>query len=330
MIRILQVGVGPLGQRCVRAAIKRGGLKIVAAVDPAEDKVGRDLGEVCGVGRLGVKIREGLSGVPKGAKPQAAVLTTVSDVQRIESQVAELARAGLDVVSTCEELAFPWESAPAVAGRIDQVCREHGVTCLGTGINPGFLMDFLPSVLTGLTHNVTKVVVRRVQDASKRRVPFQQKIGAALTPAEFAKKKKAGTLRHVGLTESMHAIARAVGWKLDKTTDTIKPVIADGKIGVGYKPIEAGMARGVAQTGRGYVGRKQVITLEFIAAVAEPESFDSVELTGEPSIKSVIQGGVNGDVGTCAVVLNCIPRVVAAGPGLKTMLDLPAPTVAGA
>ena len=326
MLRVIQVGLGPLGRRIARYAAERETVKVVAAVDPAPDKVGRDLGVLCGIKHLGTQVASDLATAMKGKKADVALVTTVSSIKRIEPQVSALAKAGLDIVSTCEELAFPWRTAPAIAKRIDATCRQAGVTCVGTGVNPGFLMDVLPSALTAVCRSVERIIVRRIQDASTRRVPFQQKIGAGLTLAEFRKRKAAGTLRHVGLTESMHMIAHSMGWKLTKTTESLRPVLARRTIKTGYTPIKPRTACGVEQIGRAYIGRKQVITLQFRAAVGEAESLDSIEITGDPKIKSVIRGGVNGDIATCAIVLNAVRSVVAADPGLKTMMDIPCVT----
>lgn len=323
MINVVQVGLGPLGQKIVRFAQERKGIKIVAAVDPAADKAGKDLGELCGIENLGIIVSPDLKSAIEGKKIDAAVLTTVSSVVKLESQVAEIAAAGLNVVSTCEELSFPWKTEPEVAKRIDAICKEHGVACLGTGVNPGFLMDFLPTALTGVCQNVDRIRVSRVQDASSRRIPFQQKIGAGLTPSQFQEKVAAGTLRHVGLTESMDMIAARLGWELTKSEESLEPVMADVDVNTGYTPIEAGMARGVHQVGRGFVGNKEVITLEFLAAVGEAESYDKVEIFGEPDITSTISGGVNGDTATCAITLNGIYAIVKAPKGLRTMVDTP-------
>lgn len=325
MIRVIHVGVGPVGQRLARFAAARKDLKIVGAVDPAPDKVGRDLGELCGVDRMGVQVYPTLAAALRAHRAHVALLTTVSSLERIRPQVEEIAAAGLDIVSTCEEMVYPWKTRPAVARAIDAACSRHGATCLSTGVNPGFLMDFLPLTLTGVCQSVEKVRVQRIQDASVRRIPFQQKIGAGLTPAEFRKKKAEGTLRHVGLTESMHMIAARLGWKITRTVETLNPVMATRRITTGYVPIEPGMACGVEQIGRAFINRREVIALEFRAAVGEPESFDRVEITGEPNIASTIAGGVNGDIATCAIVLNSIQAVLAAEPGLKTMIDLPIP-----
>ncbi|HEY3299097.1 MAG TPA: dihydrodipicolinate reductase [Armatimonadota bacterium] len=323
MINVVQVGLGPLGQKIVRFAQERNGIKIVAAVDPASDKAGKDLGELCGIAKLGIVVSPDLKTALQGVKVDAAVLTTVSSVVKLESQVAELAAAKLNIVSTCEELSFPWWTQPEVSKRIDEVCKANGVACLGTGVNPGFLMDFLPTALTAVCQKVDKIKVSRVQDASSRRIPFQQKIGAGLTPAQFQEKVAVGTLRHVGLTESMHMIAARMGWKLTRTDESLDPVIADSEIVSGYTAIKPGMARGVHQVGRGFVGGEEVITLDFLAAVGENESYDRVEITGDPNIVSNIAGGVNGDIATCAITLNGVYAIGKAPKGLRTMVDMP-------
>ncbi len=323
MINTVHVGIGPIGQKIVKYAVERGCFNIVGAVDPDPDKAGKELGELCGIEPLGITVSSNLDDAIKGKSAEVAIVTTVSSIVSFESQIVELAKAKLHIVSTCEELFFPWNTQPEVSRRIDEICRENGVVCLGTGVNPGYLMDFLPTVLTGVCRNVKKVEVWRVQDASVRRIPFQQKIGASLTLEEFEAKKKDGTLRHVGLPESVDFIADRLGWKLDRNVETLEPVIADEDINTGYKPISKGMACGVQQVGSGFVGDREVITLNFRAAVGEPESYDQVRIDGEPVIQSRIAGGVNGDIATCAITLNAVRSVLEASPGLKTMGDIP-------
>ena len=323
MINTVHVGIGPLGQKVLRYAVERGCFNIVGAVDSDPEKAGKDLGQLCGIEPLGITIRDNLADAIKGQSVDVALVTTVSSLVTLESQVAEIANAKLNIVSTCEELFYPWKTNPEAAKRIDEICRSNGVACVGTGVNPGYLMDLLPTVLSGLCQNVSKVEVWRVQDASVRRVPFQQKIGAGLTLEQFEAKRKAGTLRHVGLPESVDFIAERLGFKLDKSTESLEPVITESQIDTGYKPISKGMACGVQQVGRGFVGDREVITLNFRAAVGEPESYDQVHIDGEPEIKSRIAGGVNGDIATCAITLNAVRSILQAGPGLKTMAQIP-------
>jgi 4-hydroxy-tetrahydrodipicolinate reductase len=326
MIEVVHVGIGPLGQMMVRSAAARGSFRIVGAVETDPAKIGKDLGELCGIGRLGVTVSGSLDEAIRGKPVKVAVVTTVSSLAAFEPQAVQIARAKLPIVSTCEELSFPWRTQPELARRIDKVCRDNGIACMGTGVNPGYLMDFLPTALTGLCQKVTGVRVWRIQDASIRRIPFQQKIGAGLTPAEFEAKRKAGTLRHVGLVESVDYIAARLGWKLDRSTESLEPVMAEQTVTSGYKPIAQGMARGVYQVGRGFIGGNEVITLTFRAAVGEPESYDEVRIEGEPTFSSKIAGGINGDIATCAVTLNTVRSILNAGPGLRTMADLPAPS----
>ena len=323
MTRLVVIGLGPLGQRMVRYALERKSVELVGGVEIDPEKQGKELGRLCGTKRLGLKVAPDLKRALGRRKADVAILTTVSSVRTLEPQVREVAARKLNIVSTCEELAFPWRTQRTVATRIDALCRKAGVTCLGTGVNPGFLMDFLPAILTGANQKVTKITVKRFQDASSRRVPFQQKIGAGLTRAEFRARKRTGTLRHVGLPESIDLIAYGMGWKLTEVTETLRAVVAHRRITSGHKPIEEGMTCGVEQIGKGFIGKREAIRLHFRAAVGEPESFDSVEIRGEPNVWSVIEGGINGDIATCAVVLNALDPVRRAEPGLRSMLDIP-------
>jgi 4-hydroxy-tetrahydrodipicolinate reductase len=326
MISFVQLGLGPLGQKMIRFALERGDVRLVAAIDPDPAKVGQDVGTLCGLKPLGIRVEAVLPTFTGRNRPRVAVVSTVSSLQRLLPQVSAAAKAGLHVVSTCEELSYPWLTQPALARKLDRVCRKHGIACVGTGINPGFLMDYLPSVLSGVCQRVNRVRVMRVQDASSRRVPFQQKIGAGLTPRQFRAKVRTGTLRHVGLTESVHMLAAALGWNLDRTTESLAPVLASKRITNGYTPIDKGMAAGVEQVGRGYIGRVAVIELHFRAAVGEPEPHDTIQIDGEPNIVSTVPGGVNGDVATCAITLNALHSILRAQAGLNTMLDLPTPS----
>ncbi len=322
-LKIIQIGVGPIGQKVVNYLLEREGMEVVAAVDPAPDKSGKDLGEVCGLDKpLGIIVSPNLADAMKTSKPDVAVLCTTSSMEKVVSQIEEIISHGLHVVSTCEELSYPWDTQPGLSKQLDKTARQAGVAVLGTGVNPGFLMDFLPLAMTAVCRKVESIKVSRIQDASVRRIPFQQKIGAGLTLEEFEAKKQTGTLRHVGLTESMQMIAARMGWKLDRTEDILTPVVAEREITTGYVPIKPGMAAGVRQIGKGYVGGAVLITLEFVAAVGQADPADTVEITGDPPIKSVIGGGVNGDVATCAITVNAIKSIVTAQPGLRTMSDI--------
>jgi len=314
-IKIIQVGLGPLGQKIVNYVVERKGIEIVAAVDPAPDKAGKNLSELCSLNKdLGIKVSADIkSAIKENNKPKVALLATVSSLQRIVPQIEEIAKYGINVISTCEELAFPWDTQPEPARRLDEIAKRYSVSILATGVNPGFLMDFLPIALTGVCQEVRSIKVSRIQDASFRRVPFQKKIGAGLSPDEFEEKRKTGTLRHVGLTESIQMIASKMGWKLDKTEEILTPIMAES----------AGIATGVQQIGKGYVNGEEKIALIFRAAIGEKNPRDTIEIKGVPEITSTIAGGINGDIATCAIIVNAIKPIINASPGLKTMTDIP-------
>ncbi len=323
-IRVAQVGLGAMGRRLTPFLLERPWIEVVAAVDPHPSVAGRDLGEVSGLGReLGVMVRASLGEAFAAGDIDVAVLTTVSTLTAVRPQLEELMARRLHIVSSCEELSFPWQTAPEWSAEVDRMAKEAGVAVLGTGVNPGFLMDLLPITLTAICREVKKVTVMRHQDASHRRLPFQQKIGAGLTPEQFAAKVQDGSLRHVGLTESMHMIASRFGWMLDSTEDVIEPVIAAREVRSEEITVRPGLAAGVQQYGRGYVNGEERILLDFRATLGEEEPHDTVLIKGTPPLRSTIAGGVNGDVATCAILTNAIPTVLAAAPGLHTMADIP-------
>ena len=323
-IKVMQVGLGPIGQKAIQFLMEKKHLQLVAAVDSALDKVGQRVKELCSLDLdPGVKIVPDLASALQQAQPDVALVTTISSLKDCAAQLEEIVQQKIHVVSTCEEMAYPWITQPEISRKLDETAKQNSVALVGTGVNPAFLMDFLPAVLTGICRRVDTIKVSRHQDASIRRVPFQQKIGAALTPEEFETKKQTGTLGHVGLTESLHLIAAALGWTLDKTEDILSPVIAEKPITSGYKPVESGMAAGVRQFGNGYKNGREVITLEFIAVVGQSNPGETIEIKGEPNLTSTIPGGVNGDLATCAVAVNAISSIVRATPGLHVMTDLP-------
>jgi 4-hydroxy-tetrahydrodipicolinate reductase len=321
-IKVVQMGLGPIGNKATQYLLERRNLEIVGAIDLDPAKAGKDVAALAGLAPIGVTVSSDMDRVLKGKKVDVVVLTTTSTMTGIMGQLTSLLPYGVNIVSSCEELSYPWVTQPDMAKQIDELAKKHQVSVLANGVNPGFLMDFLPLAMTGVCRTVRKITVERIQDATFRRIPFQKKIGAGCTQAQFQAKVKDKTLRHVGLTESLHMISARLGWKLDRTEDLISPILATHPVKMGQETIMAGQAVGVQQIGRGMVDGKEVITLFFRAAIGEPESRDRVIIDGEPSIDTCIKGGVNGDVATCAVLVNSIPTVVKARPGLRTMADI--------
>src|SRR5436190_1772564 len=197
---------------------------------------------------------------------------------------------------------------------------------VGSGVNPGFAMDALPIALTAVCERVDRIQISRVQDARLRRLPFQQKIGAGLTTEQFQKKADDGTVRHVGMTESIAMIADALGWTLDRITDDVQPKLATVTISSEFLAVDPGYVCGIVQDGVGYCKKQPVIRMHLEAYLGAPESFDTVDIEGSPRLSMKIQGGIPGDLATASIVANSIPKVLGAAPGLHTMRDLPLPS----
>lgn len=326
-IKVLHVGLGPIGAAVVHEVAARPVLAIVGAVDLDPGKTGRDVGEVVRMRRrFGVAVSPDLAKTVKATRPDVAVLCTGSSLRSVWPEIEVILKLKVPIVSTTEELAKPTKGHAALAKRIDALAKRSRVAVLGTGVNPGFVMDALPIALTGVCSRVESIEVDRVQDARIRRVPFQQKIGAGLSPAEFAERMKAHTVGHVGLSESISMIADAMGWKLDRITDELHPRIAESAVLGGAVDVEPGQVAGIVQDGVGYRKGKPLIKLHLEAYLGAPDSYDAVRIAGKPALSVRIEGGVHGDIATAAIVANSIPNVIAAPPGLRTMADLTLPS----
>ena len=326
-IRVIQYGLGPIGCATARLITERAGLDLVGGIDIAPSKVGKDLGEVIGLARsVGIPVESSLGECLARTAADVVVHTTNSYFDLFKAQILEILGLGLDVVSTSEELVFPWLSHEAEATEIDVRAKEAGKTVLGTGVNPGFVMDSLPLYLTGICHHVNRIDVKRVIDASQRRGPFQLKIGSGLSVEEFERRMATGRMGHVGLPESMEMVFHTLGKRLTAYESDLKPLIAERPIRTEYVSVDPGCVRGLKQTARGYVSGEEFITLTFIAALEAGGDGDTITISGRPNLEVELRG-TNGDLATTAIAVNAIRRVKAAAPGLVTMCELPMATV---
>jgi 4-hydroxy-tetrahydrodipicolinate reductase len=325
-IRVAQFGLGPIGQACVKVLMQKPGVELVGGIDVDPNKVGKDLGEICGLkDNLGMAVRGDAEAALAEWKPQVVLHTTLSFLDRIEDQLAMIIRSGAHIVSSTEELFYPYQRDAEFCRRIDALAKQHNVGVVGTGVNPGFSMDVLPLCLTGVCTEVKKITATRVVDASKRRLPLQKKIGAGITRKEFRERAATGTFGHIGLRESALAVMSAMGWPVDEIKESLKPMIADKRVKTPYLAVEPGQVTGIHQIMRVKSGGQERLTLELQMHVGAKKPHDSVEIAGNPPLSMRIDGGIFGDTATIAALVNAIPKIMRAQPGLRTMLDLPAP-----
>jgi len=330
-VKIVLYGVGAMGTRIAKFLLKKKGVEIVGAIDVDKEKVGKDLGDVLDIGtRLGITVSNNPDNVLSKANADVVIHSTTSFLKQTYPQIAAAIKHGANVISTCEELSYPYATEPEIAEKLDKLAREHSVTVLGTGINPGFLMDTLVITLTSVCQEIEQIKATRIMNAATRRAPFQKKIGAGLTINEFKERIEKKTITgHVGLTQSIAMIANALKWKLDKIeVDPVEPVIAETQVESEAVKVEPGQVAGLKQCARGIKEEKEVISLDFQAYVGAKEEYDAITIKGVPNVHEKIAPCIHGDSGTVAVIVNSISKVMNAAPGLVTMKDLPVPSAA--
>jgi 2,4-diaminopentanoate dehydrogenase len=323
-IRVVHYGLGAIGISIARLAAEQRGILIVGGIERDPAKVGRDLGEVIGLGQnLGVEVSDDAPEVLARTTPDVVIHATTSLFHQVYPQIMECVRACANVLSTCEELVYPYVSAPDLAAEVDRLALFSGVTVLGAGVNPGFVMDLLPLLLTAPCVNIRRINVTRVIDATERRATLQQRIGAGLSPDQFQRHVSRGAVRHVGLPESAHMLAAGLGWRLDRVTETIDPIIADEWVRAPYATVAPGQVAGLSQVARGWLHGREALTLTWVTAVGMRDTHDAIQIDATPPVDLVIRGGLHGDQAAAALILHAIPRVLAAPHGLTTVLALP-------
>jgi len=321
-IRVVQYGLGPIGQELARLVVRRPGLALVGGIDIAPDLMGQELGEVLGLEPVGVLVSDDAGGVLAGSKPDVVLHATGSSLEQVVPQIETVIKQGASVISTCEELVWPFIRYPELSQRLDQLARQRRVSVLGAGVNPGFVMDKLAITLMGACQEVRGVHIERVVDAARRREPLQRKVGAGLSVASFEKLAAAGKVRHVGLTESAYMVSNVLGLKEIVVTEDIRPVIAEQDMRTDYLTVHRGEVAGVEQVATITVDNEEKIRLS-LRIYIQAEEFDHIAIDGVPPINMTIAGGVHGDRATAAIVVNCIPAVLDARPGLRTMVEIP-------
>ncbi len=328
-IKIAQFGLGPIGLETLKLAAAKPWADIVGGVDIDPAKIGQDLGALTGVKRLrGRRVYGSLDELVARARPDIVFHTAVSKFKDAFVQIEPMARRGISVVSSCEELLFPALRNPALAAKLDRICRKNGARVIGTGVNPGFVMDVLPVFMTGVSRAVRAVHVQRVVNASTRREPLQRKIGSGLPPAEFRRRFKQGKAGHAGLKESLALIAHCLGWKARNIVETGDAVVADHNIRTRFLTVKKGQTCGLHQYAEATVNGKVCLTLDIKMYLDARNTRDAVQIEGEPPLDVVVNGGVAGDQATVAAVVNTAPRLLTAPAGLLLMTDLSVPRLA--
>lgn len=324
-VDVVLMGIGPIGVEVGKLVLQKGALRLIGAVDVDPEKAGRDLGSVLGLGReLGIPVVDdaGKLSLP-ASSARVALHTTSSHLQDVIPQLTQLLEWGMNVVSSTEELSCPRLRSPALTAKLDELARAKDLTVLGTGVNPGYAMDAWAIYLTAACKEVQKVRVRRVVDAGTRREPLQRKVGAGMAPSDFEAALQTDRMGHIGLLESLVMVASRLGFAIDSIDEHVEPAVATEEISTAFLTVEKGQVLGLKQTARGLLGGEELVTLALHMYIGAPNPADMVQVIGVPNLAAEVSGGFPGDLATPALLVNAIPRVVAAPAGVTSVDELP-------
>ena len=320
-ISVVQFGLGEIGKEITRLVLNQSQYELVGAVEIDESKVDRELSEILDLPKeTGITVTDD-PGKVLSDKPDLAFHSTASAVSDTFAQLKKILESGTNIISTSEELSYPYLQNQEKAEELDNIATGNGATLFGTGVNPGFAMDLLPLTFTGIARELEKITVKRVQNASFRRRALQTKIGVGLSEDEFNQKvRKQGG--HVGLLESVSLLATGLGWRLDEIKESTEPVIARERVETDYFTASPGEARGINQTARGFVDGKEKINLNLQMYAGAQNPVDQINLFGVPEVSLKVPGGIHGDIATPAIAVNSARKVLEEDPGLLTLLDI--------
>ena len=329
-IKVAQFGLGPIGLESLHYAAEQPWIEIVGAVDNAPEKSGRSLGELTGrAGLDGLSVSPTLGALFQKTRPDVILHTASSSAAATVQQIRPALELGLAVATTCEELIFPALHTPALAEELAALCLSTKARLVATGVNPGFVMDLLPIFMTGVSRSVDRIRVERVVDATTRRQPLQAKIGSGQDPTEFRAKLAAGRAGHAGLRESAALLAQAMGWHPESILEIREPVLARTNLQTKFFAVAAGQVCGIHQTVTARVAGVERIVLDLKMYLQAPAPHDRITVQGRPNLNVLVEGGVAGDDATIAALVNAVPRLLMATPGLHLLHELTVPRWTG-
>jgi 4-hydroxy-tetrahydrodipicolinate reductase len=326
VLRVVSFGLGPIGLAAAKLALQKQSVQLVGAIDVAPDKVGKDLADLLSLEKpTGVVVEADAEACLRRLQPDAILHCTSSFMPAVKEQLLLAARCGVHVVSSTEELLVPEFQNPAIAAELDAAAKAGGVAILGTGVNPGYAMDFIAAVASAVTYDVTSVKCTRIVDAGTRRLPLQRKVGAGLSVAEFQKEMATGRFGHIGMRESVALLAKALAFPVDRIEQTVEPVLAAEDHKTPFMTVKEGQVAGIRNHGYGYVGDQRVVHLDLSMYVGAPDPRDEIVLDSTPPVHLKFVGGIAGDQATAAILVNNLHGVCAGQKGLRTVLDVAPP-----
>jgi len=314
-----------MGSAIARLVLERQGLELVGVCAQGDSSAAAELNR-----ELACRVGADLTALVEATLPEVAIQATSSRLEDVLDDVELLLGHGVHVISIAEEMAWPRASSPAKADRLDALARMNGVGVLGTGVNPGFVLDLMVIALTGVCMRVDSIRAERVNDLSPYGPSVLRAQGVGLTPEEFDKGVEQGTVvGHHGFPQSIGMIAKALGWEIERIEETREPILSQKRRETELVTVEPGCAAGCLHKAVAYCEGRPVITLihpqQVHPHLEGVKTADLIEVKGSPDIRFEGRPEIPGGIATAALAVNMIPRLLTAEPGLKSMADLPVP-----
>ncbi len=325
-IRVVIYGLGQIGMETAKVLLGRRDIQLVGVIDNDPAKRQRDVADLAGMTRpSGVRVSDRADDVLGVTRPHVVILTTGSRFKTVLPQIKECVNARTNVISSCEELLLPHVRFAAQTRELDKLAKSRDVSVLGTGVNPGFIMDTMVLAASAPCLELKSVKIERIVDASTRRENLQKKVGAGLTTTQFRRGVKKEELGHVGLLESMHLVAEGLGWSLDKVDEKIRPVVAKKRVRTPHLTVQVGQVAGIHHVVKGFKNRKEVVSLDLQMYVGAKKPSDRITIEGRPNVNVFFENGIAGDEATIAMLVATVPSMSKLEPGVRSMIDVPVP-----
>lgn len=328
--RVLVWGLGAMGSGIAKNVLRKKELQLVGAIERDPSKIDRDLGEVLGLERSGRRVYSEPEKAILETRPDIVLIATNSFVNEVMPKIELAAKNNVNVLTIAEEMAYPYESNPEQSKILENLACKYGISILGTGINPGFVLDFLIIAMTGACLKIDRIKASRINDLSPFGKTVMETQGVGTTPEEFKRGLEKGDIvGHIGFQQSIAMIGNAIGWNIDRIEETREPIISITERKTAVAHVKPGMVAGCRHTGRGFCGDELKIELihpqQILPAIEGIETGDYIDIYGEPDIHLSIKPEIPGGKGTIALATNMIPEVINAAPGLLNMSELPIP-----
>jgi 4-hydroxy-tetrahydrodipicolinate reductase len=303
-IRVLILSTGQMGASIARLVLQKQGLELVGAYGRRAERAGTDLGPAVGLERdLGLSISNNLAGTIERSRPDIAIQATCSRLADAVDEIVALVRRGVSVISIAEEMAYPAGGSRAIAEEIHRLAVARGVTVLGTGINPGFVLDLLVIALTGVCAEVESITATRINDLSPYGPTVLSSQGVGLTPEAFQRGLGDGTVvGHVGFRESICMIAATLGWDIDGIEESREPIVSRVRRETPFTVVEPGQTAGCLHKAVAYRQGRRAITLihpqQVHPHLEGTETGDAIEIMGCSMADLPVPAAMLGDART--------------------------------